>query len=327
MVSYKSAGVDVSAAQNAKKRIMPLVLSTQRSLNAQPIGGFGGVIDASFLKKFSHPVVVSSMDGVGTKAKIGVAAGRLRGLGEDIVNHGVNDILCMGATPWFFLDYFACSSLNANQLVDVVSGMSKACRENGLAIVGGETAIMPGVYSPGEIDVAGCIVGVAEKKDLLPQKTVRSGDALIGLASNGLHTNGYSLARKVLLKKKPANPHTLDLLLKPHTSYLKPFKSARKHFSIKAIAHITGGGFYENIPRVLPEGLSARIDKSSFPVLPVFRLIAKKGNVSEKEMFGVFNMGIGMIWVVGVREADSLLRFLQKEGQRAYRIGEIVKGH
>jgi phosphoribosylformylglycinamidine cyclo-ligase len=320
MTSYDESGVSVSRAEKAMKLIGKHIKSTHEG--SFFIKGFGGTVDASFLKKYKHPVLVSTIDGVGTKSMLATKKGNVSSLGEDLVNHCINDLLCVGAKPVFFLDYFAANRLEPEQLLEVVKGISLACKKHGIALVGGETAEMPGVYEQKKIDLAGCMVGVAEKSELLPKNNICKGDILIGLPSSGLHTNGYSLARKII--PNPSQKE-LSLLLKVHKPYLEEFLVLKKH-GLKALVHITGGGFYYNIPRVLPKGLGVKIQKNSFPILPIFKMIQEKGNVNETELFRVFNMGIGMIAILSKRNAQKAMSALKNKKIKSHLIGEVVKG-
>jgi len=335
-LTYARAGVDISVAEQAKERLKKHVRTTFNKHVALDVGQFGGAFSADFLKAYQHPILVSSIDGVGTKIKVVQLMGKWDSIGQDLVNHSCNDILCVGGKPLFFLDYIACNKIDPFIVEQLVKGMAVAAKANGLAIVGGETAQMPGVYSEGEYDLAGCIIGVVEKRDLLDGKTIRAGDVLVGVASNGLHTNGYSLARKVLFESAGYSPKTFlrelgttvgKALLVPHKNYSKPILALRRKFKVKGIAHITGGGFQDNLPRVLPKGLGCRIYLDSFRVPPLFRLIQRAGNVPEKDMFHTFNMGIGLVLVVQNRDKERVLRLLNTRlGEKARLIGEVVKG-
>jgi phosphoribosylaminoimidazole synthetase len=273
------------------------------------------------------PVLVASTDGVGTKVKLAASSGRCRGIGYDIVNHCINDILVQGARPLFFMDYFATSKLDSDQAAEVVTGITEACQEAGIALLGGETAEMPGVYQPGEFDVAGTILGVVERDEILPRPTLKAGDLLIGLKSSGPHTNGYSLIRKAFANTAldtvfPELGYPLaDALLASHRSYLSILQPFLIH--IKALAHITGGGFIENIPRVLPQNLNAQIYLGSWPVLPVFNLIQTHGEIELQEMFRVFNMGIGIVVIVDRNVADKIQKLISEQ---TFLIGELVNG-
>ncbi len=298
---YKDAGVNIKSAETALKRIKILAKKTFNKGVLSEIGSFGGLFDISRIN-IKSPVLVSSIDGVGTKVRVASMAGKYKGIGMDIVNHSVNDILTLGAKPLFFLDYFASSKLNPGVLTEIIEGMSSACIENNCALIGGETAEMPGVYKKGEFDLAGTIIGGAERGKLITGRNIKKGDIVIGLPSSGLHTNGFSLARKVFFEKLrwkidkyiPEISDTIgNALLAVHTSYLNivfPYLS-----SIKGIAHITGGGFYDNIVRILPGAINVVIMKSRWDVPHIFNLIQKYGDVPEYEMFHTFNMGIGMV--------------------------------
>ncbi len=326
--AYASAGVSIDAGNRAVALMSAAVKSTYSPEVLAGIGAFGGLFDASVLQRMEQPVLVASTDGVGTKVKLAAQVGRYRSLGHDIVNHCINDILVQGARPLFFLDYFAASKLVPEITAEIVCGMAEACRAAACALIGGETAEMPGVYAPGEFDVAGTIVGVLERKDMLPRSTIRPGDVLLGLRSSGPHTNGYSLIRKAFdgIPLEAIFPELgiplADALLAPHRSYynlLYPIPA-----EVKALAHITGGGFLENIPRVLPEGVSAIVRRESWPVPPLFRLIQARGNVSTAEMYRVFNMGIGMVAIVAAEDAGHLQ---QRIPEQTWIIGELIAGN
>ncbi|MCE1254359.1 MAG: phosphoribosylformylglycinamidine cyclo-ligase [Anaerolineae bacterium] len=297
------------------------------------IGAFGGALDVSQLKNFQQPVLIASTDGVGTKVKIAAQYGRHQSIGHDIVNHCIDDILVQGAVPLFFLDYFASARLEPEVVAGVVSGISAACRDAGIPLLGGETAEMPGVYQSGEFDLAGTIVGVLERNALLPRiAELQAGDVLVGLSSHSPHTNGYSLIRKIFEGQDldkiqvEAGLSLLDALLKPHRSYLpllKPHLNS-PDINIKALAHLTGGGFIENIPRVLPEHLNAVIDKNSWQIPPLFKLIQNQGKVAEEEMYRVFNMGIGMVVFLPRQNLDA---FVNRIDEKVYLIGELKPGN
>jgi phosphoribosylformylglycinamidine cyclo-ligase len=317
---YAASGVDIDAGNRAVALMKESVRATHTESVLAGIGSFGGLFDVSFLKQMDHPVLVASTDGVGTKVKLAASVGRFRGIGHDIVNHCVNDILVQGAKPLFFLDYFATSKLNPEQTADVVTGIAEACREARMALLGGETAEMPGVYQPDEFDVAGTIVGVVEREAILPRATIQSGDVLIGCSSSGPHTNGYSLIRKVF-DNTSLDDSLAEALLAPHRSY---FNLLYPHLTrVKALAHITGGGFIENIPRALPENLSAVIHLKSWEVPPLWTLIQQKGNISLPEMYRVFNMGIGMVAIV---DRSSAADFQTSISESTFIIGELVEG-
>ena len=291
------------------------------------IGSFGGLYDASVLKAMKSPVLVASTDGVGTKVKLAASAGRYRGIGHDIVNHCINDILVQGARPLFFMDYFATSKLDPEQTAEVVTGIAEACKEAGMALLGGETAEMPGVYQPNEFDVAGTIVGVLERDDILPRPTIQAGDILLGITSSGPHTNGFSLIRKIFADTPldtifpELNVSLADALLAPHRSYFSILHPLLSNF--KALAHITGGGFIENIPRILPDDLDAIIQLNSWTPPPLWKLIQSEGQIATDEMYRVFNMGIGMVAIVDSSQAAEIQKRIPEP---TFIIGELVKG-
>lgn len=324
---YASSGVDIDAGNRAVDLMKDAVKSTYTPSVLAGIGSFGGLFDVSALKEMKSPVLVASTDGVGTKVKLAASVGRYRGIGHDIVNHCINDILVQGAKPLFFMDYFATSKLNPEQTAEVVTGIAEACKESGVALLGGETAEMPGVYQPGEFDVAGTIVGVLERDEILPRNNLKAGDVLIGLKSSGPHTNGYSLIRKIFADAplEPVIPELNDslanALLAPHRSYYPVFSSLLSQ--IKALAHITGGGFIENIPRVLPDDLDAKINIDSLPVSPLWSLIQQRGEVDSQEMYRVFNMGIGMIVIVDQNLVSKIQSQIPEE---TFVIGKLVAG-
>ncbi|MBI3168732.1 MAG: phosphoribosylformylglycinamidine cyclo-ligase [Chloroflexi bacterium] len=325
--AYSSSGVDIDAGNRAVELMKESVRATYNESVLAGIGSFGGLFDVSALKQMDSPVLVASTDGVGTKVKLAASVGRYRGIGHDIVNHCINDILVQGARPLFFMDYFATSKLNPEQTADVVTGIAEACKESGMALLGGETAEMPGVYHDGEFDVAGTIVGVLERSRLLPRPNLLAGDLILGLPSNGPHTNGYSLIRKVFEGADLQSIHPeigcslADALLTPHRSY---FNALYPHLEkVKALAHLTGGGFIENIPRILPENLSAVIHLNSWQIPPLWRLIQERGNISTEEMYRVFNMGIGMVAIVDKSAAADLKNSITEP---TFIIGELVDG-
>jgi phosphoribosylformylglycinamidine cyclo-ligase len=331
-IGYKQSGVNIDEADRAVASIRTMARGTFSSAVLTDIGSFGG---GYLLKGYKEPVLVSSADGVGTKLKLAFLTGEHSTVGEDLVNHCVNDIAVQGAVPLFFLDYFAVGKLDAKIAARVVSGMARGCRNNGCALIGGETAEMPGMYAPGEYDLAGFIVGVVERKRMLTGKTIRPGDVLIGLPSTGLHTNGYSLARKLLFEVAghPADTRIIDLggslaqeLMKVHRSYLKPLRALHDGRILKGAAHITGGGITDNTPRILPKGLGVRIDVGSWPVLPMFQMLRKIGNIPEQDWRRTFNLGIGMILVVSKRDLPEAAKVLKKLRERWYQIGEVVRG-
>lgn len=331
---YKKSGVDISAGNRAVKLMKKNVSSTHTKAVLKNIGSFGGLYDLSdVVKQYKNPVLVQSIDGVGTKLSVARMMKKYSSVGEDIVNHCANDILAMGARPLTFLDYIANDKLNPNTIAEMVSGMSKACRESGISLIGGETAEMPGVYMTGEHDIAGSITGIVDREKIITGEKIRKGDIILGFPSSGLHTNGFSLARKILFKKKkhtvktklPYGETVGEALLKVHTNYCVPiFSLLERGIDIKGIAHITGGGLIENIPRILPENTNAEINKGSWPGLPIFDYIQKAGNITEEEMYRVFNMGIGMVVVIKKEDKDKAEEIMNK--QKIFWIGEIVKG-
>lgn len=318
--AYTASGVDIDAGNRAVELMKNAVRDTYNESVLAGIGSFGGLFDASALKNMKHPVLVVSTDGVGTKVKLAASVGRYRGIGHDIVNHCINDILVQGAKPLFFMDYFAASKLDPDQTAEVVTGIAEACKDSGMALLGGETAEMPGVYQPNEFDVAGTIVGVLERDAILPRSTLQAGDALIGLRSSGPHTNGYSLIRKVF-ENTTLDESLADILLVPHRSY---FNILYPHLDqVKALAHITGGGFIENIPRILPDNLSAMIHLESWDVPPIWKHIQETGKIPTDEMYRVFNMGIGMVAIVDRSVASD---FQSCVPEPTFVIGELVAG-
>lgn len=327
--SYAMAGVSIDAGNQAVDLMRRAVQSTYGSEVLAGIGAFGGLFDAAGIKEMHSPVLVASTDGVGTKVKIAAQAGSYASVGADLVNHCINDILVQGARPLFFLDYIAADRLDPEAVAQAVTGMAEACRQAGCALLGGETAEMPGVYSPGSFDLAGTIIGVVEHQHILPRSDLQTGDLLLGLASSGPHTNGYSLIRKIFADvpletvfSEPGVPLG-EALLAVHRSYLGvlyPILS-KPDSPIKALAHLTGGGFIENIPRVLPEGLGAVIHSGSWRIPPLFHIIQQRGQVSWDEMYRVFNLGIGMVAVVSTGEARRLQELVPEE---TFIIGELV---
>jgi phosphoribosylformylglycinamidine cyclo-ligase len=330
-VRYADAGVNINEADRAVSSIRDMARATFSKSVLTDIGSFGG---GFLLKGFKRPVLVSSADGVGTKIKLAFATGRHDTIGEDLVNHCVNDIAVQGATPLFFLDYFAVGKLDATIAAQVISGIARGCKANGCALIGGETAEMPGLYQPGEYDLAGFIVGAVEKKNMITGAGIKAGDVLIGLPSTGLHTNGYSLARKLLFEIGGHKPHTVikelggslaDELLKLHKSYLKPLRALHDAGILKGAAHITGGGITDNTPRVLPKGLGVRIDLNSWPVLPIFELLKQIGRIPDDDYRRTFNLGIGMIFVVSKKNAAAARKMLDKMKEPHYEIGAVIE--
>ena len=333
-ISYSDAGVDIDAATHATDRIKELARRTFNERTLSEIGSFGGMFDGAF-PGLAQPVLVASADGVGTKLKIAFATGVHNTVGRDLVNHCVNDILVQGARPLFFLDYIATGKLSPDVVASIVEGVTNGCRENGCVLLGGETAEMPGFYQDGEYDIAGFIVGVVDRAKIIDGKTIAAGDVLLAIPSAGLHTNGYSLARKLFFEVAAYEPDTqlpeLDLtageaLLLPHVSYLKPLDGLLDKGVIKGLAHITGGGLTDNIPRILPEGTAVRIERGSWPIPPLFELLRKLGNVSDAEMYRTFNMGVGMVIVCAPVDAKEIETHLRERGEECYRIGNVVNG-
>ena len=322
--AYARAGVDVDLGNRLKRRIHSLVRQTHPAVAGQvlgKIGGFGGLFRASF-PGMRNPVLVASIDGVGTKLKIAFALNKHDTVGADLVNHCVNDIAVLGARPLFFLDYIGCEKLEPRVFDQLLRGFSTACRAAKCALIGGETAQMPGMYRKGEYDLAGCIIGVVDRAKMITGHKIRPGDMVLGLASNGLHTNGYSLARKILFQKMRLSPRKMGReLLRVHKNY-QPVLAKAPAGIIKGLAHITGGGLIDNLPRVLPKNCDAVIDAKSWPVPRIFQMLEQHGNVDRKEMFQVFNMGIGMVAIVSERDAKRAMSIL-----RAKRIGRIERGN
>src|SRR5919106_1513396 len=334
-MEYKEAGVDIDAGNEVVRRIRSLAKGTFTPGVLSEIGSFGGLFDLS-RAGVANPVLVASADGVGTKLRVAFMTGRHRTIGVDLVNHCVNDILVQGALPLFFLDYLATGRLSPDVAEQIVEGLAKACRDNGCALLGGETAEMPGFYADGEYDVAGFIVGVVDRAQIIDGRTIVPGDVLIGLPSNGLHTNGYSLARKVAFEtlKLKADSHVPDLgetvgeaLLRTHRSYLPVIKPLLGRNLIKGMAHITGGGITDNLPRVLPEGTAARVNRTSWRVPAIFRWIGEAGRVPEYDLRRALNMGIGLILVVAAKDVDAVRKELLTAGEaNSVVIGDIVSG-
>ncbi len=330
-ISYREAGVDIEAGNKAVQLMKSAVQATYGPEVLAGLGAFGGLFDASALKQMAAPVLVASTDGVGTKTKIAAALGRFDTIGQDLVNHCVNDILVQGARPLFFLDYIAASRLQPEMVAAVVGGLAAACREVGCALLGGETAEMPGVYEAGEFDLAGTIVGVVDRAQIIDGRSLIPGDALIGLASAGLHTNGYSLARRIfrdwdLQVVVPELGAPLgEVLLKPHRAYLSEVRRLQAAgITLKGLAHITGGGLIDNLPRIFPAGVSAQIQRGSWPIPPIFQLIQRLGQVSDEEMARAFNLGVGLVLIVPAAQRDTALAVL---GGEAWVIGEMVTRH
>jgi phosphoribosylformylglycinamidine cyclo-ligase len=333
-ITYADAGVDISRADRTKQRIKYLAHKTFTRGVLSEIGGFGGVF-AIDRTKYTDPLLVSSVDGVGTKLKIAFEMDLHSTVGADLVNHCVNDIAVQGAAPLFFMDYLATGTLDPSVAEKVVEGIADACKHNGCALIGGETAEMPGFYPDGEYDLAGFIVGVVDRGKIVTGKDVQIGDIILGLPSNGLHTNGYSLARKLLFEVAHYSPETYvnevknkvgNELMRTHKSYWPSLKKLIDGQCVVAMAHITGGGITENLPRVLPRGMAAAIELGSWPVLPIFEHLQQLGNVPQDEMLRTFNMGIGMVLVVPTAKFKKVQSVLERVGEKAYTIGRIIKG-
>ncbi len=332
-ITYKDAGVDIDAGDLFVQKIKPYVKSTFRPEVLTHIGGFGGLFA---LKKYKEPVLVSGTDGVGTKLKIAFLTGRHDTVGIDLVAMCVNDIIVQGAEPLFFLDYFATGKLKPQEHSNIVKGIAEGCKQSKCALIGGETAEMPSFYGADEYDLAGFAVGVVEKKKIIDGSKIKPGDKLVGLASSGLHSNGYSLVRKVLFDAAGYSvTDTLsefrgtplgEVLLTPTRIYAKTVLALMKEFDIRGMAHITGGGITENTPRMLPKGTSAMIRKGTWDIHPIFQLVRKKAGIDDEEMYRDFNMGLGMIMAVPAKQAEAVLKKARKLGEQAYLVGEIVKG-
>jgi phosphoribosylformylglycinamidine cyclo-ligase len=333
-ISYADAGVDITSAERSKQRIKMLARKTFNRQVLSEIGGFGGLF-ALDVEKFPNPVLVSSADGVGTKLKVAFELGIHHTVGQDLVNHCVNDIAVQGATPLFFLDYLATGKLDNSVIETVVQGISEACRANGCALIGGETAQMPGFYADGEYDLAGTIIGAVSRDKIITGETVQVGDVLVGLPSNGLHTNGYSLARKLLFDVAKYQPdHYVNelkdkagaALMRTHRSYLAIIKKLTGAEVVSGMAHITGGGITENLPRILPKGMGASVDLASWQVPPLFEHLQALGNVEQDEMLRTFNMGIGLIAVIPAEKIKKAKAILNRANERHVIIGRVVRG-
>ena len=330
ITSYASTGVNIDEGTRAVDLIKASVAKTATSHVLRGVGAFGGALDVSFLKEFDHPVLVGSTDGVGTKVELAARTGRIRGTGHDIVNHCVNDVLVQRAYPLFFLDYLASSHLNADNVAEVVGGMADACAAAGCVLLGGETAEMPGVYVDGAFDIAGTLVGVAEREQLLPLPTIAAGDVLIGVASNGPHTNGYSYLRKLFAwipmesQPVPLDRPLVEALLEPHRNYLPVLKNALNTEHVKALVHITGGGLPENMPRVLPEGIGAIINLGSWPMPPLFQLVSELSTLDTDELYRTLNMGVGMVVIVAPEHVTAVQHSINEE---TWIIGELTSDH
>ena len=332
-ISYKDAGVDIDAGHKAVDLMKAAVERTHGPRVLGGLGSFGGLFSAAFLKDMDDPILVSSADGVGTKTKVAAAVGRYDTVGQDIVNHCIDDILVQGAEPLFFLDYVAANTLDPERIAAIVGGAAKACEAAGCALLGGETAEMPGVYAPGEFDLVGTIIGVVDRAKLITGEAIQPGDAVIGLASAGLHTNGFSLARRVLanhdlseVRDELGGQSLADALLAPHRCYLPHVRALwDAGLDVHGLAHITGGGLIENPPRVLPEGTAFELGEGSWPLPPLFKLIQEAGGVGTDEMRRVFNCGVGLLVVLPEDQADAALSALAAVGDGAWRLGSIVE--
>ncbi len=331
--SYKSAGVDITAGYKAVELMKKHIAKTLTAGALSDIGGFGGLFELD-LTGISKPVLVSGTDGVGTKLKLAFIMDKHDTVGIDCVAMCANDIICCGAKPLFFLDYIACGKNVPERIADIVSGIAEGCVQSNAALIGGETAEMPGFYPVDEYDLAGFCVGVVDKDKVLDNSKITEGDAVIALPSSGVHSNGFSLVRKVFDVenadiKSPVESlggkSVGETLLTPTKIYVKPMTALFEQITVKAVSHITGGGFYENIPRSIPEGFGAKIDKASLRILPIFDLIAEKGNIPERDMFNTFNMGVGMSIVVAKDDAEKAVEILRANGEDAYIMGEIIK--
>ena len=321
--AYAASGVDITAGYKAVQLMKEHVSRTSTSGVMSDVGGFGGLF-APDMKGVDEPVLVSGTDGVGTKLKLAFELDRHDTIGIDCVAMCVNDIICVGAKPLFFLDYIACGKNIPERIAEIVKGAAEGCVQSGAALIGGETAEMPGFYPEDEYDLAGFAVGMVDKSRMLDKNSVEEGDVIIALPSSGVHSNGFSLVRKVFDIEK-ADRELLETLLTPTKIYVKPVLALMEAVKVKSVAHITGGGFYENIPRSLPAGLGAKIRRDDVRVLPVFEEIAKAGDITERDMFNTFNMGVGMICITAKEDADRALETLQANGEDAYILGEVVK--
>ncbi len=323
-LSYRDAGVDIDAGDALVEAIRPFAKRTLRPEVLAGLGGFGAL--CAIPSKYKEPILVSGTDGVGTKLKLAFMLGRHGTVGIDLVAMSVNDVLVQGAEPLFFLDYFACGKLDTNIATNVIRGIAKGCEEAGCALIGGETAEMPGMYPEGEYDLAGFCVGVVEKERIIDGKSIRAGDVLLGLASSGAHSNGYSLIRRILGEDKP-NSDLADSLMEPTRIYVKPVLKLMAAVQVKGLAHITGGGLIGNVPRMLPQGLRAVLRKKMWPRPELFNLLQKSGNVAEAEMHRVFNCGIGMVIAVAREQVAAATMLLKREGELAYEIGFVEAGN
>ncbi|CAH1223653.1 Phosphoribosylformylglycinamidine cyclo-ligase [Paenibacillus plantiphilus] len=333
--AYKEAGVDIAAGNEAVERMKKHVKRTFRPEVMAELGGFGGLFGLN-KDKYEEPVLVSGTDGVGTKLMVAFAMDKHDTIGIDAVAMCVNDIIVQGAEPLFFLDYLACGKVEPAKIEAIVKGISDGCVQSGCALIGGETAEMPGMYQGDEYDIAGFTVGIVDKKKMIDGSTIAPGDVVLGLASSGIHSNGFSLVRKLLLEKSGYSLNdTLpelggkglgEVILEPTRIYVKPVLELINRVTVKGMAHITGGGFIENIPRVLPEGVNVNVEYGTWPIQPIFKLMQEKGSITNRDMFTTFNMGVGMIVVVAADQADEALRIAAELGEEAYRIGTVTEG-
>lgn len=332
--SYKAAGVDVTAGYKGVELMKKAVQATYTNAVISDIGGFGGLY-APQIKGMEEPILVSGTDGVGTKLKLAFLMDKHDTIGEDCVAMCANDVICTGASPMFFLDYMALGKNIPEKVATIVAGVAEGCKKANCSLIGGETAEMPGFYPVDEYDLAGFCVGIVDKKKIINNKTIEIGDKVIGLKSSGVHSNGFSLVRKVFdVNKENLNEYVESLgctvgeaLLKPTKIYVKPILKLIEQVKVKGISHITGGGFYENMPRMLREGVALKIDKNSYEVPPIFKLIAERGNIPERDMYNTFNMGIGMAVIVPESEVEKSLEILKQAGEEAYLIGEVIEGN
>lgn len=332
--SYKAAGVDVTAGYKGVELMKKAVQATYTNAVISDIGGFGGLY-APQIKGMEEPILVSGTDGVGTKLKLAFLMDKHDTIGEDCVAMCANDVICTGASPMFFLDYMALGKNIPEKVATIVTGVAEGCKKANCSLIGGETAEMPGFYPVDEYDLAGFCVGIVDKKKIIDNKTIEIGDKVIGLKSSGVHSNGFSLVRKVFdVNKENLDEYVESLgctvgeaLLKPTKIYVKPILKLIEQVKVKGISHITGGGFYENMPRMLREGVALKIDKNSYEVPPIFKLIAERGNIPERDMYNTFNMGIGMAIIVPENEVEKSLKILKEAGEEAYLIGEVVEGN
>ncbi|HBI62447.1 MAG TPA: phosphoribosylformylglycinamidine cyclo-ligase [Lachnospiraceae bacterium] len=335
-MDYKKAGVDIKAGYKAVELMKEHIAGTMRSEVLTDIGGFSGAFSMEAFKGMEQPTLVSGTDGVGTKLKLAFEMDRHDTVGIDCVAMCVNDIACAGGEPLFFLDYIACGKNEPEKIASIVSGVAEGCRQSGAALIGGETAEMPGFYPVDEYDLAGFAVGIVDRKDMITGKSIKKGDVLVGMASSGIHSNGFSLVRKVFEVKKESLGKTYEslggkslgeVLLAPTIIYVKALRTIKEGgVVIKGCSHITGGGFYENIPRMLPEGCRAQIQADSYEIPPVFAMLAKDGNIEREMMYNTYNMGIGMMLAVAAEDADKTVELISKSGQKGFIVGEITDG-